>query len=184
MVAVVSGCTSGEGSDESADVSDEVPVEESSFSIKAGLSRSMETVSLLLPRLIVMCLSARLSTLNGPVYVGVRGCLIVLFLTKTNSHSCKRRGAYISEDLCLGGVYASLAILHCNSWAKSVVDFGSLLGEKYCPSSERSAPKMSSAAEHPKYSFIVFLSDSRINGRSSTQSLVSLLVAREVFKDR
>ena len=49
--AVVSGCTS-------ADMSDGVPVEESSFSIKA------ETVSLLLPRLIVMCLSARLSTLN------------------------------------------------------------------------------------------------------------------------
>ena len=78
-----------EGSDESADMSDGVPVEESSFSIKAGLTRSMETASLLLPRLIVMCLSARMSTLNNPVYVGVRARLIVSFLRKTNSHSCK-----------------------------------------------------------------------------------------------
>ena len=152
---VVSGCTSGEGSDESADVSDGVPVEESSFLIKAGLTRSMETVSLLLSRLIVMCLSARLSTLNGPVYVGVRGRLIVSFLT----HSCRWRGTYTSEDLCLRGAYTSLAILHCNSWAKSVFGFGSLLGEKYCPDSERGAPKICSAAELPKSSFIVFLSD-------------------------
>ena len=144
----------------------------------------METVSLLLPRLIVLCLSARLSILNGPVYIGVIGRLIVSFLTKTNLYSCKWRGTYTSEDLCHGRVYASLAILHCNSWAKSVVGLGSLLGEKYCPGSERGATKTSSVVEHPKSSFIVFLSDSRINGRSSTQFLVSFLVAREVFRDR
>ena len=104
--AVVSGCPSGEGLDESADVSDGVPVEESSFSIKAGLTLSMETVSLLLPRLIVMCLSARLSTLN------MLECLIVLLITKTNSHSCKWRGTYTSEGLCLGVCQFSHFALH------------------------------------------------------------------------
>ena len=104
--AVVSGCTSDEGSDESDDVSDGVLVEESSFLIRVGLTRSMETVSLLLLCLIVMCFSVWLSTLNGPIYVGARGRLIVSFLTKMNLHSCKWRGTYTSEDLCLGGVYA------------------------------------------------------------------------------
>ena len=44
--------------------------------------------------------------------------------------------------------------------------------------------KTSSAAEQPNSSFIVFLNDNMIKGKSSTQLLVSFLVAREVFRDR
>ena len=59
-----------------------------------------------------------------------------------------------------------------------------MLCEKYCPGCEKGVPKTSSAVEHRKSSFIVFLSDSKINGKSSTQFLKLFLVARKVFRDR
>ena len=133
----------------------------------------MEMVSLLLTHNCNVFVSA--NTFNGPIYVGVRGrlnCIVPHNDELEFLWAVKNIYIYIcvTEEWML-----SLAILHCNSWAKYVVGFRSLQGEKYCPGS---APKTRSAAEHHKSSFIVFLSDCKINGRSSTQFFVSFLVAR------
>ena len=61
-----------------------------------------------------------------------------------------------------------------------------MLGEslKYCPGRERSVLKTSLAGEQPKSSLRMFIIERKIRGRSSTQLVVSCLVAREVFRDR